>query len=238
MTFMKDMFSSPEKATTPSSISTPGYSVSSGGALTRSGPVNAAFDQRMPDILNSYDKLRDSVAPGFGGVTDARVGAARDAGQANISTLRSDLERRKVLGSSFAADTLSRATLEMGKNIGEAKAQSFMEELDANSKLLDAQYKDLMQAVSVQLQELQVSAGVSTGLTQNSLAAQQLYAQQLASQGQMFGTMAGMGISAISPGGLFGTGGTFGAADPLKTAMIAALSKGVPLTGAGMGLIK
>lgn len=213
MSFIKDLFSSPDKVSTPSQIVTPGYTVDAGGNLTRSGSAGAAFDTRLPRILSDLDTTRAGTTPGFGALTAARVQSAKDAGAAGISNLRGDLARRKVLGSSFASDALSRAELEVGKAVGEAKAQSFLEELDAMTKILQQEYSTITGALQVNLAELGAGSQAVAALNGLSIDAQNLYAQQLAGQGQLLGTLAGLGVSSFASGGMFAPGGTFGGAD-------------------------
>ncbi|MEK9751633.1 MAG: hypothetical protein VW338_00255 [Rhodospirillaceae bacterium] len=224
MSFLKNLFSSPDRIDQPTQVITPGYTVDARGGMTRTGPANEAFNTRFPRMLDDFDSLRGQLAPGFGALTESRVGAVRDAGAAGISNLRGDLARRKILGSSFASDALSRAELEVGKAVGEAKAQSFLEELEATSKILAQEYSTIIQAMQVNLQELGVSSQSVAALNNLALEAQNIYAQELAGQGNLFGTLTGLGLSA------FGQGGAFGAEDP-TTALLRELLAG----GAGGG---
>lgn len=209
MSFLKNLFSSPDRIDTPTQIISPGYTVGSGGALTRTGPAGEAFDVRFPRMLDDFDALRGQLSPGFGALTESRVGAVRDAGQAGISNLRGDLARRKILGSSFASDALSRAELEVGKAVGEAKAQSFLEELEATSKILAQEYGTIIEGLKIGLAELGASSQTIATLNGLAIDAQEIYAQELAGQYELFGTLVGLGASSLGSGGMFAEGGTF-----------------------------
>jgi len=93
----------------------------------------AAFDQGIGGIQG----LLDQVSPGFGALTEARTGRLRTEGERARSDLRSNLARRRVLGSSFAQDIQNRQEQELSRNIAEAEAQSFLEELDLSNKLIN-----------------------------------------------------------------------------------------------------
>lgn len=203
MPAIKDIFSSPTKTTTPSSITTPGYNLSSNGTLTRTG-VGAGYDNAVSSDLSDLNDLQGDLVPGYGALTAARVGAAQDAGAAATSTLRGDLARRKILGSSFADDAIARSQLETGKQVGEAKAQSFLEEVDAASKIIAQKFSTITGAMQQNLSELGVTSSTVASLNNLGLQAQQLYAQQLGSAAQGLGTIAGLGLSAVSPGGILG----------------------------------
>lgn len=97
------------------------------------------FGRKLTNEASAFGRLREQVAPGFGRLTDSRVQAVQDARRKAIGNLRDNLSRRRVLGSSFGADALSRAEAEFGKAEGDVRAQSFLEELDATTSLLDRQ---------------------------------------------------------------------------------------------------
>lgn len=88
---------------------------------------------------NQVGGLLGRVRPGFGNLTEARVNAIQDARRRTIGDLRENLARRRVLGSSFAQDAETRAMAEFARLEEQARAQSFLEELDLTSRLLDRQ---------------------------------------------------------------------------------------------------
>lgn len=98
--------------------------------------INSVFGEGISGIQSAMDK----VNPGYGALTDARVGAIRNAGTAADSDLKANLARRRVLGSSFGYDDISRQKAEFGVKEAEARAKSFLEELDATTKLIDKKF--------------------------------------------------------------------------------------------------
>lgn len=97
------------------------------------GPqFDAAFDQG----ISSLDEQIGQVKPGFGALTEARVNSILNSGKARQSDLRGDLARRRVIGSSFAGDLQNRLALDVAQEEAEARATSFLEELDATNRLV------------------------------------------------------------------------------------------------------
>lgn len=88
------------------------------------------------DAISGLTRNIAEVRPGFGRLTDARVQAVRGAGERERSDLRSNLAKRRVLGSSFAGDALTRQGLETGQQEAAVRAQSFLEELDLETQLI------------------------------------------------------------------------------------------------------
>ena len=99
----------------------------------RSGiqPVNAAYTSNINDITAQLGR----VAPGFGDLTKARVNTIQNAGRASASDLRSNLAKRRVLGSSFADDAMTRNQMDFAQQEEAARAQSFLEEMDLQNQL-------------------------------------------------------------------------------------------------------
>jgi len=94
--------------------------------------LTAAFGEG----ISATQGLIGQVKPGFGALTTARVNEIVNRGAKAKSDLRSNLARRRVLGSSFANDVLGRFDQQLAQDVGEAKAVSFLEELDATNKLI------------------------------------------------------------------------------------------------------
>lgn len=124
-------------------------SVQGGGLnLTASGSgVSVSRGAELQSTLNAFrsgagqeiDALTENlgrVRPGFGELTRARVGAITDARDSAVSDLRDNLARRRILGSSFANDTITRTESEFAKQEAEARAVSFLQELEATTQLI------------------------------------------------------------------------------------------------------
>lgn len=169
------------------------------------------------DAISSLTRNIAEVRPGFGRLTDARVQSVRNAGEAERSDLRSNLAKRRVLGSSFAGDALTRQGLETGQQEAAVRAQSFLEELDLETKLIGDRLatqissldytRDLANqafsadraASQTDLDELNTQLAVVTGIIgtmgqiaqQNAALEAQYAAQGAAARGGMIGDIAG-----------------------------------------------
>lgn len=84
----------------------------------------------------ALDALLERVAPGYGELTQARVQAIRDAATRSISDLRGTLEQRKLAGSSFAGDLVTRAEREFAQAEELARAEAKAEELRLRSDFI------------------------------------------------------------------------------------------------------
>lgn len=130
------------------------------------------FDDDRGRFLGLYDDLgglRQTVKPGFSDLRERRleaVGLARDKAMGN---LRDSLTRRRTAGSSFANDSIARAEAEFGKLRSDTEAQTFLEELDANMKLIGQQQSvgtSAMQALQSRIQSELNAFGGLTNLAQ------------------------------------------------------------------------
>lgn len=93
------------------------------------------YDALFDSAIGAYGGFLDEVRPGFGRLTDARVTAIDNARQREQSTLRAGLNQRRVLGSSFADNAMTRQALDFAQQEEEARAQSYLEELDMTRQL-------------------------------------------------------------------------------------------------------
>jgi hypothetical protein len=105
--------------------------------------------QLFRGTANELGLLRGKLTPGFGALTEARRAALQAAERSQIGDLRTNLARRRVLGSSFSNDAEAAVREAFGRQQAEADAQSFLEELDADTKLLSAQTGTAQQANSM-----------------------------------------------------------------------------------------
>lgn len=132
--------------------------------------IRSVFDPQYKQAfgrgLSSLNEQIDLVKPGFGALTDARVSAIRDAGLSRRSDLRSNLADRRVLGSSFADDALNRLDVEVGRQEAEAKALSFLEELDTTNRLISQRTSLELDAVQTSMQNLFAASELERGAAQ------------------------------------------------------------------------
>lgn len=146
-----------------------------------------------------YGGLVGQVTPGFGRLTQARVQAVQNARRRSLGDLRENLARRRIGGSSFAADAVTRAEAEFAQQEAEVRAQSFLEELQLKSDLLDRQFTAARGEFETYLNELnlqtevalKLSQGANAVLSANEQFAAELMAREVASDNAFYGQVGG-----------------------------------------------
>src|SRR5574338_253274 len=98
--------------------------------------------------------LRAKVTPGFGALTEAAVQSIRNAEERGKSDLAASFARRRLAGSSFAADKLSNLSAEAAQAERQARAESYLQELQLNADLLKQQAAYEAQSFQTELDEL------------------------------------------------------------------------------------
>lgn len=120
---------------------------------------------RFLDLYNDVGALRDTVTPGFSVLRDRRLEAVEHARSKGMGDLRDSIARRRVAGSSFANDSISRAESEYGKLRSDTEAQTFLEELDANMRLISQQQSLGTSAMQALQNRFQTELGALGNLT-------------------------------------------------------------------------
>lgn len=202
---------------TGSIAQSPGFNISSGltdggnfqTILRRRGtPVQQAFDVRFPRALQDLDRLRESVRPGFSDLRAARLNQISNARSRAIGNIREGLGRRRVLGSSFGQDVQIRAEREFGELESQVAAETFLQELDATSNLINQETGLVFNAINRELSEIGLATQFNTATSQ-IFSNNQQFLQQMAAQ--LFANESGGGGGgALS--GILETGGTVGGA--------------------------
>lgn len=189
----------------------------------RQGLVNA-LSGVYGNTAKELSGLRSQVTPGFGRLTEAGVQALNNTRQRTISNLTDELGRRRVLGSSFGADTIARAERELGDTEAQYRAQAFLAELTANLDVLRQESQNLVAEQTTKLNELNLQAdlaykmgtGLNSGIQQLSGAMEQMmFEDQVNRNGAMisgisniFGGLTSAGVAAATFGlSDFATGG-------------------------------
>ena len=135
--------------------------------------------------------LLSKVSPGFGKLTESRVAGIRDRSRAAIGNLSSNLRLRKISGSSFGQDALARGRAESAREEDRVRAESFLQELDATTKLIDQQFNANAAAFQAVLQDLQFGEGLAlqatAAMSQLAQLEAQLAADSLSGIGSFFG---------------------------------------------------
>ena len=217
----------------PQGVNSPAFAIGTGqGAINLNRGTE--FQNLLSELMlsggrqtSSLDYLAGQVTPGFGRLTEAAkasaeasIGAFNASRRKAIGDLRENLARRRVSGSSFASDALSRAEKEFA--LGEAQlksqqemigAEMFLKELDTNFQLTQARYKAEQSAFAQQIDqgnfELGIAAtmasGVSSVMAGNAQTLAQVEADYAGGRAGLIG--AGLGYAVGGPvGAMIGAG--------------------------------
>lgn len=177
-------------------------------SVTRSPELNSAIDNLVGAFEGraaEFRGLRDQVKPGFGELTRTRIEGLRAARRKSVGNLRSELQKRRVLGSNFARDEVASRELQFDREEDRVRAESFLGELDATVKLIAAETDAAINAVKTVVDQFNLDSTLAANLSAN--ASQQMQAN-LRAQGE---------AAAASEGGAFEFAGTIASALILKS---------------------
>lgn len=168
------------------------------------GGVTATYD----DLARQSAGLGAMVAPGYNDLLSAQLGDINNQAHKAVGDLRTNLQSRRILGSSFGQDTLARAEAEFSKQRKDTIAQTFLSSLDARNKLLQQEYQARTAGAMTGLNELNLEAGVANGLigstnaimAENARADAKAQAAAEAGAGKFLGTVVG-GVGGFMLGG-------------------------------------
>jgi hypothetical protein len=187
------------------------------GGLTSSGTstINVSSSAERKNLFKSLSDtfanqageigaLKPLLSPGFGALTEARVNTIQDRSRSAISDLSANLASRRIKGSSFGQDALSRAKAEFAKQEADARAVSFLEELDATVNLINQESSAAANSYQVLIDNMNIEASTATQLATQATAVQasiaqynaQAAAQEAQSKGSFLGTLISTGIKA------------------------------------------
>jgi hypothetical protein len=153
--------------------------------------ISSGFGEQA-DILGG---IRASVAPGMSELRAQRLGEIENARSSAIGNLRENLQRRRVLGSSFGQDTISRAESEFAGQRDKVAAETFLQELDMTTQVLQQEFQARRSSFQTNLDELnlqadlaaKLTAGATAQLGANARLEASLSAQEAAGAGKFFG---------------------------------------------------
>lgn len=185
-------------------VSSPLPSINAGGLTGKGGTITASPERQglvgniaatFPQQASAIGDLLSQVGPGFGRLTDAAVTSVRNARSAAIGNLKDTLQRRRVLGSSFGQDALTRAETEFANQENATRANSFLQELQLTNQLMQQQFEAQRGEFQTGLDELnleanagvQLSSQATAQLGQNARTAAYLDAAAQAGAGKFFG---------------------------------------------------
>lgn len=197
----------------------PDGNVSVAPSADRTGLVNN-ISSTFGDQANAIGGLASQVAPGNSAFLQSQLAALNNAKTASISNLSDNLARRRVLGSSFGQDAISRSNADFGQAAAQQTAQSFLQSIDQTNQLISQQYTAKRQQFQTGLDEMNLEANVAAGLAgkasdqlgANARLLTQLNAQQAQAAGSFFGTAFQPLTKALGTGAsnMFGGGSNIG----------------------------
>jgi len=120
--------------------------------------------QAFGDQAGVLRGLRGRVAPGVSDLRASRLQAVEDARTRSIGNLRENLQRRRVLGSSFGQDAITRSEAEFAREAERVEAESFLQELDLTQQLLARETEARANSFNTRLNELNLQANLASQL--------------------------------------------------------------------------
>ncbi len=226
----------------PTGISAGGLTSGFGGgnvtmtpSAERLGAISniAGLFGNQADLLTG---LRSKVEPGYNDLLRSRLDTLNNSKLAAVGNLRDNLQRRRVLGSSFAQDAFSRTNAEYGKAADAITADSFLKSLDATQQIAQQEFTARRQQFQVGLDEMNLEANLAASLAgkatdvlgKNAQLQAEMQAKSNAGSGSFFGSL--IQPIAKAAGGAFGikTDGASGGGGDV-------LFGGLPLGQGGIG---
>jgi hypothetical protein len=189
----------------------PGYNLETGmnngqtfANVSRTGETQGFMDRLMAGLgadENSYQDLLSQIRPGFGRLSEAQQEQIKNSYAQRYGDLRSQLARRRVLGSSFANADLERMNLERDQQMRASMAESMVQELKMTGDVLKAQTDSRNQTIQTAFSQLQFEGNLGINLTNMVMQSmnENLQAQQdlikLAANVKMQGSLGAANIS-------------------------------------------
>lgn len=160
------------------------------------GSLAATFPEQAAYLAG----LREKVAPGMSALRASRLEGLAGERSRTLGDLRENLGRRRVLGSSFAQDTLTRAGLEFQKEGDRIRAETFLQELELSHAIANeeftarrGEFETHLNEMNLQLQvATQIATQATAELNANARMKAELDAQRSAGIGSLVGTAVGL----------------------------------------------
>jgi len=181
-----------------------------GGSISITPERQGLTAQIGEQFLTEADAIQRLGGEGVEGLRSLRLREADDARTRAIGNLRENLARRRVLGSSFGQDAVSRLEVEAGRERERIQAESALQSLalkeresERRRSAVQAQLEDLNTAADI---GLKLSTTANAQLRENAQIIAQLNARGAAGAGQFAGQLAAPISRSIgqAAGGFFG----------------------------------
>lgn len=197
MTSLVASIFSRQKPFKPIGIKTGGFDLGIEGGKVTGGSTEQRLG-RIQDLSDLFSKqagqirgLRSKIRPGFselrtalGERSQARLQNVRGLGQKAVGDLSANLQRRRVLGSSFGEDALSRTRAEFAqkedvilRDVALQEAQTFLTEIEQTRQLIGDEFAAGQKAIQVFIDNMNLEAGIATQLATNATDALSANAQ-------------------------------------------------------------
>lgn len=176
--------------------------------LNRRGQLASELRSLGQQEAGQIRGLRDIVAPGVSRLREARLGRVSDALRKGVGDLRETLAQRRIAGSSFGVDALSRLRSEFARLESDVEAETGLQELQLTTDLIGKEFDAARSGITAELQatgiDAQILGGVAINadrvLSQNARFAQELAAKEAAGQGQFIGSITAPLVKSIGSG--------------------------------------
>lgn len=142
---------------------------------------------------NKYRKTAAQVKPGFGKLTRSAREIIGNRRRAAVGDLKETFARRRISGSSFAADAVGRMESEFAQLERQAVAEAFVQELSMTTDLIGKEAEARSQAYAAQISNFAFDAEIGVRLATNG---SQVMSAMAAQQAQMYNEMAQRGYDA------------------------------------------
>ncbi len=123
------------------------------------------LSKTLSDTAGRFKSLGDKVRPGFSEFRKAGLENLRGQRRRVVGDLRQNLARRRIAGSSFASDAVSRAEAEFQQREDEFTSQTFLQEIDTQAKLIQTETEFARASIETALAELNLETEVALQLT-------------------------------------------------------------------------
>ena len=139
-----------------------------------------ALAGKYSTTAGQFGGLRAKLDPGNGLLTNSTRDLFRENRRRVVGSLRDNFARRRIAGSSFAADALSRAEAEITLQEQRAVAEAMMQEIQTSANLIASEGAASAASVEAQLHELNLQANIGANLATNYANAANALAKPLA----------------------------------------------------------
>lgn len=172
------------------------------------GGLQSALSQRALEFANLRKGLRRDAGSLIGGLKKSGIQGIQDKRRRAVGDLRENLASRRVAGSSFASDAVTRAEAEFAKEEAQFGAEADIKQFEMEQEVLGKEMELLDQETQANIQGFQsnltqlnlesgLAAQISTAMSgiaaENARAIGEIMAEYAAARANIIGTAVGVG---------------------------------------------